>query len=199
MSSQVHIVWLANKFLNRDVYQPHNVNLRGHLAKSQKRNRHLADCEDDEFVEDSSSESSSLPSEEESKSSDEEEVVKHKSKGKRCNSPIKDKNVSKESKTEEKAVKPDENVQSNIEDLAAQFKRLELQLGERASNHEGLPPKMHSIMYCIMCGKQGHGIRDCSESKFFIVQGICFMDVTNHVIMGDGTALPRAKGEGGAA
>ena len=25
------------------------------------------------------------------------------------------------------------------------------------------------------------------------------MDVNNHVIMGDGTALPRAKGEGGAA
>ena len=141
---------MANKFLNQDIYQLHNVNLRGCLAKSQKRNRHLADSEDDEFVEDSSSESSSLPSEDESKSSDEEEVVKPKSKGKRCNSPIKDKNVSKESKTEEKAVKPDENIQSNIEDLAAQFKRLELQLGERAGNREGLPPKMCLIMYCIM-------------------------------------------------
>ena len=58
---------------------------------------------------------------------------------------------------------------------------------------------MHSVMYCIMCGKQGHGICDCSESKFFIAQGICHMDVNNCVVMGDGTALPRAKGEGSTA
>src|SRR5260221_6223630 len=58
---------------------------------------------------------------------------------------------------------------------------------------------MRSIMYCIMCGKQGHGIRDCTESKFFIAQGICRMDVNDRVVMGDGTALPRAEGEGGAA
>ncbi len=193
------VVEVANKFLNRDVYQPRDVNLRGRLAKSRKRNRHLVDPEDDEFVEDSSSESSSSPSEDESESSDEEEVVKPKSKGKRHDSPVKDENASKESKTEEKAVKPDENVQSNIEDLAARFKRLELQLGERAGNREGLPPKTRLIMYCIMCGKQGHSIRDCSESKFFIAQGICRMDVNNRVIMGDGTALPRAEGEGGTA
>src|SRR5258708_36555667 len=66
-------------------------------------------------------------------------------------------------------------------------------------NREGLPPKMRSIMYCIMCGKQGHGICDCSESKFFIAQGICCMDVNNCIVMGDGMALPRAKGEGGTA
>ena len=116
------VVEVANKFLNRDVYQPCDVNLRGRLAKSRKRNRHLVDPEDDEFVEDSSSESSSSPSEDESESSDEEEVVKPKSKGKRRDSPVKDENASKESKTEEKAVKPDENVQSNIEDLAVRFK-----------------------------------------------------------------------------
>src|SRR5258708_30745364 len=33
------VVEVANKFLNRDVYQPHDVNLRGRLAKSRKRNR----------------------------------------------------------------------------------------------------------------------------------------------------------------
>src|SRR5260221_8462756 len=81
----------------------------------------------------------------------------------------------------------------------SQFKRLELQLGERAGNCEGLPPKRCSIMYCIMCGKQGHGSCDCSESKFFIVQGIFRMYVNNHVIMGDGTVLPRAECEGSTA
>ncbi len=193
------IIEVANKFLNQDIYQPRDVNLRGHLAKTRKWNRCLADSDDKGSVEDSSSESSSLPSEDESGSSDEEEVIKPKSKGKRCDSPIKDESVLKESKAEEKAVKLDANVQSNIEDLAERFKRLELKLGERARNHEGLPPKMHSVMYCIMCGKQGHGICDCSESKFFIAQGICHMDVNNCVVMGDGTALPRAKGEGSAA
>ncbi len=58
---------------------------------------------------------------------------------------------------------------------------------------------MHSVMYCIMCGKQGHSIHDCSESKFFIAQGICRMDVNNHVVMGDGTVLPRAEGKGSTA
>ena len=54
-------------------------------------------------------------------------------------------------------------------------------------------------MYCIMCGKSGHGIRECSKSKFFITQDICRMDVNNRVVMSDGTALPRAEGEGGMA
>src|SRR5258707_13937595 len=114
--------------------------------KTRKRNRCVADSNDEGSVEDSSSESSSLPSEDKSGSSDEEEVVKPKAKGKRRDSPIKDESASKESKAEEKAVKPDANVQSNIEDLAERFKRLELKLGERAGNHEGLPPKMRSVM-----------------------------------------------------
>ncbi len=54
-------------------------------------------------------------------------------------------------------------------------------------------------MYCIMCGASGHGIRECAESKFFIGQDICRMDVNNQVVMSDGMALPHAKGEGGVA
>src|SRR5260221_14606277 len=54
-------------------------------------------------------------------------------------------------------------------------------------------------MYCIMCGRSGHGIQECSESKFFITQGICSLDVNNRVVMSDGTALPHTKGEGGTA
>ena len=94
------------------------MNLRGHLAKSQKWNRCLADSDNEETVEDSSSESSSSPSEDKSGLAD-EEAVKPKSKGKRHDSPIKDKSVLKESKAEEKL---DANVQSNIEDLAERFK-----------------------------------------------------------------------------
>ena len=54
-------------------------------------------------------------------------------------------------------------------------------------------------MYCIMCGRSGHRIQECSESKFFITQGICSLDVNNRVVMSSGTALLRAEGEGGAA
>ena len=146
-----------------------------------------------------SSESSSSSSEDESESSDDEEVVKSKSKGRKRDGPTKEENATKESKAEEKAVKLDTNVQSNIDDLAERFKRLELKLGERANNRESLPPKTRTAMYCIMCGKQGHGIHDCSDSKFFISQDICRMDVNNRVVMSDGSALPRAEGEGGAA
>src|SRR5260221_7322425 len=54
-------------------------------------------------------------------------------------------------------------------------------------------------MYCIMCGQSGHGIRECSESKFFIAQGICRLNINNRVIMNDGTALPCAEGDSGTA
>src|SRR5258708_38978183 len=54
-------------------------------------------------------------------------------------------------------------------------------------------------MYCIMCGRSGHRIQECSESKFFITQGICSLDVNNRVVMSDGTALLHAEGEGGTA
>ena len=64
--------------------------------------------------------------------------------------------------------------------------------------NEGQPPKIRTI-YCIMCGKQGHVIRDCAESKFFLGQGICRMDLNNQVVMSDGSSLPHAEGDGGAA
>src|SRR5258708_9742520 len=82
--------------------------------------------------------------------------------------------------------------------VAERFKCLELKLGERGGS-QSQPPRMRSAMYCIMCGQSGHRIKECSESKFFIGQGICRMDVNNRVVMGDRSTLPCAKGEGGAA
>ncbi len=89
-------------------------------------------------------------------------------------------------------------MQTNIDDLAEHFRCLELKLGEWGGS-QTQPPKMRMAMYCIMCGQSRHGICECSESKFFIMQGICRMDINNRVIMGDGSALPHADGEGGAA
>src|SRR5258708_22062099 len=50
-----------------------------------------------------------------------------------------------------------------------------------------------------MCGKQGHVIRDCAKLKFFLGQGICRMDLNNRVMMSDGSSLPHAEGDRGAA
>ena len=80
----------------------------------------------------------------------------------------------------------------------SRLQRLKLKLGEQGGS-QTQPPKMRMAMYCIMCGQSGHGICECSKSKFFIAQGICRMDVNNRVVMGDGSALLHADGEGGAA
>ena len=52
-------------------------------------------------------------------------------------------------------------------------------------------------MYCIVCGKTGHGIHDCDNSKFFLGQGICYLGMNNQLVMSDGLALPHSDGEGG--
>ena len=139
----------------------------------------------DESSTDSSFESSSSYDDNKSKSSDDERIPKQKLKGKR-NSSVKEEHVPKSSKVEEKtAVKS-----PSIQDLAERFRLLELKLGEKGNNMDSLPPKVHSNMYCLMCRQQGHRLQDCSESKFFIVQGICRMNLNNRLVMSDGSALP---------
>src|SRR5260221_12904196 len=137
--------------------------------------------------------SASSKGEESSDDEDDDDTKERKKAGKKKS---REKNV-KEPKDEEKPAM-DQHVQMNIEDLADRFKCLELKLGER-SGQQSQPPRTRVAMYCIMCRASGHGIRDCAESKFFIRQDICRMDVNNRVVMSDGTALPRTKGEGGAA
>src|SRR5260370_13212398 len=89
------------------------------------------------------------------------------------------------SKEEEKiTTRPDATMQSNIDDLAECFKHLELQLGEGARCVSLTQPPMiatQSVIYCIMCGTQGHGICDCAELKYFLAQGIYCLDLNNCV------------------
>src|SRR5258708_23557804 len=166
------VVEVANKYLNQDLYQPRDAILRGRSGKSQSRHKHLVDS--DESSTDSSFESSSSYDDNESKSSNDERIPKRKSKGQR-NGYSKEEHVPKSSKVKEKtAVKS-----PSIQDLAERFRLLELKLGEKGNNMDSLPPKVHSTMYCLMCGQQGHRLQDCSELKFFIVQGICRMNLNN--------------------
>src|SRR5258708_6054415 len=184
---------VAVKFLNRAIYQPRDVSLRSKWTRSKKKRKDSSSSESESSDEMASDSSASSKGEESSDDEDNDDTEERKKAGKKKS---REKNA-KEPKDEERPA-TDQHVQTNIEDLANRFKRLELKLGER-SGQQSQPPRTRAAMYCIMCGASGHGIRDCTESKFFIGQDICRMDVNNCVVMSDGTALPRAEGEGGVA
>ena len=52
---------------------------------------------------------------------------------------------------------------------------------------------------CKMCRESYHNIRECQETKFLILLGICYLDMHSRVFMTNGSALPQAEGEGGIA
>src|SRR5258708_4030959 len=56
-----------------------------------------------------------------------------------------------------------------------------------------------SASQCDMCRELLHDIRDCTETRFLRFLGICDLDASGRVVMRDGSALPPAEGEGGAA
>ncbi len=196
--SMNQVVETAIKFLNRDAYQPWTVSSRpkSTRGRSSRRDPPESDRESSDDTSDTSSSSSS--SDEESSSDESESERKRKSTRKRTKNSVNDKSPSETKDDVTASIKPDQNTQSNIEDLAERFRRLELKLGERA-NRDSQTQNPRPVLHCIMCGLLGHGIRDCHESKFFITQGICRLDLNNRVVMSDGSALPRSEGEGGAA
>ena len=67
---------------------------------------------------------------------------------------------------------PDMNVQSNIDDLTKRFRCLEMKLAESTAPRARVDSRTVPLQ-CYMCSQNGHGMRDCSESKFFIHQDIC--------------------------
>src|SRR5260221_1324125 len=139
--------------------------------------KHTAEMEDS-LEENSDSKLSSSSKEEESDLSDEESSLKVRLRKKKENGR-KEEGVMKDPKLDERdSEKPELAVQLNIKDLVERFKCLELKLGKQMRTNEGQPPKIRMI-YCIMCGKQGNVICDCAESKFFLGQGICRMDLNN--------------------
>ncbi len=105
---------------------------------------------------------------------------------------------SSEENSDSESSSSSEEEESDSLDEESSLKVLELKLGEQMRMNEGQPPKIRMI-YCIMCGKQGHVIHDCAESKFFLGQGICRMDLNNQVVMSDGSSLLHAEGDRGAA
>src|SRR5258705_9288055 len=191
------VIEVAVKFLNKAIYHPRDVSSCSKW-KSAKKKRHDSSLSESESSDNGASDSSASSSEDElSSDKDGDEPDEKKKSTKKKGRAEKHEKSAKELKEEEKP-SSEPIATPNIEDLAERFKHLELKLGERGGQ-SSQPPKMRTTMYCIMCGQSGHGIQECSESKFFITQGICRLDVNNRVVMNDGTALPCAEGDGGAA
>ena len=189
------VVEVALVYLNREAYQPRDISLRSRLAKRKTKKKVIDDSEE-ESSEGSSEEDEGSETDESSSDSEMDEPVDRKKSVKKKSS-VREEN-SKEVKMEvQTSPKSDPVVQSNIEDLAERFKRLELQLGERV-NREPQAPRFRTL-YCVMCGREGHGICDCAEAKMLLGHQICRLDTNNRVVMSDGTALPRAEGSGGSA
>ncbi|SRR5258708_5350140 len=127
------VIEVATKHLECDSYQPRGRSLKTKSASLCGRHRCQEELED-EPEEDTDSESESSLEEGESESSDDEEPMngkarKKKGKGAKLNGKA------KEQKEEEQVPeKPDSAIQSNIEDLADRFKRLELKLIEQSQS-----------------------------------------------------------------
>ena len=115
------------KFLNQVIYHLREVSMHLKWAKGKKKRRGSLSSES-ESSDNEVSDLSISSSEEELSSEDEDEESEEKKKS----SKKKDRweKSPKEPKDKEKSLS-EPNVQSNIEDLAERFKRLELKLGER--------------------------------------------------------------------
>ena len=47
-----------------------------------------------------------------------------------------------------------------------------------------------------MCEAEGHGVKECPETKAFVAAGVLHLDGMNHLVMADGSRLPRVGGKG---
>src|SRR5258708_38651601 len=109
--SMNQVVEMAIKFLNRDAYQPWTASSHPKLTRGRSGRRD--------------------PPESDRESSDESESErKRKSTRKRTKNSVNDKSPSETKDDVMASIKPDQNTQSNIEDLAEHFRHLELKLGE---------------------------------------------------------------------
>ena len=128
--SMNQVVETAIKFLNRDAYQPWTVSSRpkSTRGRSSRRDPPESDRESSDDTSDTSSSSSS--SDEESSSDESESERKRKSTRKRTKNSVNDKSPSETKDDVTALIKPDQNTQSNIEDLTECFRHLELKLGE---------------------------------------------------------------------
>ncbi|KAF8310919.1 uncharacterized protein EI90DRAFT_3138961 [Cantharellus anzutake] len=93
-------------------------------------------------------------------------------------------------------VEPDAGFKSNMDDLADRISKLTIQLA-RVHERPRVRPQVSTggTLKCYMCEDEGHGVKDCPETRAFLAAGVLKLDATNRLVMADGSRLPHAFGE----
>ena len=86
---------------------------------------------------------------------------------------------------------------SCMDDLANQISKLTIELTRLHEQPKTTPQASISEMWhCFMCKGEGHRVKDCPETKAFVAAGVLRYDLSNHLVMADGSRLPHARGRG---
>ncbi|KAF9505446.1 hypothetical protein BS47DRAFT_1400393 [Hydnum rufescens UP504] len=92
-----------------------------------------------------------------------------------------------------KVQEPGDPMKSNIDDLAEKIGRLTIALGQFDPDKVACRPGKFNVssIKCFMCGEQGHSLRECPETKAFIMKKVLKISNEGRLVQLDGSDLPR--------
>ena len=93
--------------------------------------------------------------------------------------------------------KPDSDTvfKSNMDNLADRISKLMIELTKHQEKPKFNPQAtMSGIWRCFMCDSDGHGFRECPETKAFLAAGVLQYNAANKLVMADGSKLPQVIG-----
>ena len=78
-----------------------------------------------------------------------------------------------------------------MDDLADRISKLMIELTKHQEKPKFNPQAtMSGIWRCFMCDGDGHGFRECPETKAFLATGVLQYNAANKLVMADGSKLP---------
>ena len=100
-----------------------------------------------------------------------------------------------ELKSEQRKPDSDTVFKSNMDDLADRISKLTIELTKHQEKPKFNPQATTSgVWRCFMCDGDGHGFRECPETKAFLAAGVLQYNAANKLVMADGSKLPRVIG-----
>ncbi|KAF9515771.1 hypothetical protein BS47DRAFT_1360738 [Hydnum rufescens UP504] len=151
---------------------------RSNVASDDDKSSDMMDLDDDSGMDDSDDKA--------------RQVKNRKLQSKLDNKHKKEENITKPSDTT-KAPDQGDLMKSNIDNLVEKIGRLTIVLGQfdpdKVAHCTG---KFNvSSIECFMCGEQGHSLKECPETKAFIVKKVLKILNKGRLVQLDGTDLPR--------